>query len=141
MTTKYRPKKSTKVEALKFTKETLGDLLIKLEPYARRDTFEVSVPTDNFPHLVISFEVNEYTIDTIKEGDYVVFGDNDYDVMSEAQFNEIFEPAPPEVTTQEWYYPPGQTPPGQTPPGFTPYQPRPLPTDGIFPYERAIVLD
>lgn len=130
---KFRHKNS-EVEALQVNQENLGSILSRLQTYSEEAiTFNVTFP-EGIPFAVTAdtFEVELL----FEESDYVVFTASDYDIMSEGQFNEIFEPVPAEVTTQEWYYPPGQTPP----PGWTPYQPK-SPFPGTLPYEQAIVLD
>jgi hypothetical protein len=94
MTKKFRPR-NTEVEAIQLTRTSIGTILEKVEQILKQNSFEIYWPTEGrFSIRFSDFNVKGGHDIVIYEGDYVVFDINDFDVLTEQRFKEMFEPVP-----------------------------------------------
>ena len=137
MSNKFR-KKNSEVEAIQLNPQTIGAIIDKLAVITNQTNFEINwSPFSGVTQFAVTFEDLRIKPDsaakvTIVVGNYVVFDSDDYDILLELQFKEMFEPVPEvQIDLRR---------PLTNPSPFSPYQPKTVPYDQL-PWQQIIVTD
>lgn len=138
MTMKYKPK-ATEVEALELRVTNLGGIIYRVQKYSEEPiVFQSSINEDGILFLKFENDENECVAET---GDYFVFGEADFDILSPSMFNATFEPVPVKVDDPTDAPKLPLNPPFGVSPMPKPFTIRDWPPNGHIPWNEIIVKD